>query len=219
MVVENLSFDIAPGELVALVGPSGAGKTSITYLALRFYGTDIRQCETRRARSAGYSAVLAAEVHEHSPAGERRIPYHCQGQPSNRQARRDGLGVGGSVRSRTASFVGGKFTGRLPDCRGRDGIQVVGRRETAACYRPAPCSSGLGYSSWTNPRPSLDSITERAIRDAMASVRSGGPRPTTIVIAHRLSTILSADKILVLDEGRCIDSGTHKECWHDATCT
>lgn len=58
---------------------------------------------------------------------------------------------------------------------------------------------------------SLDSITERSIRDALASMRSGETKLTTIVIAHRLSTILMADKILVLDEGRCVDSGRHAD--------
>ena len=61
------------------------------------------------------------------------------------------------------------------------------------------------------PTSSLDSITERAIREALASMRSGDAKATTIVIAHRLSTILSADKILVLEGGRCIDSGHHSE--------
>ena len=61
------------------------------------------------------------------------------------------------------------------------------------------------------PTSSLDSITERSIRDALASVRNGESRATTIVIAHRLSTILAADKILVLDKGRCIDSRRHSE--------
>ncbi|MXX53220.1 MAG: ATP-binding cassette domain-containing protein, partial [Dehalococcoidia bacterium] len=61
------------------------------------------------------------------------------------------------------------------------------------------------------PTSSLDSITERAIRRALASMRSEGSHPTTIVIAHRLSTILAADKILVLDEGRLVDSGRHAE--------
>ena len=61
------------------------------------------------------------------------------------------------------------------------------------------------------PTSSLDSITERSIRNALASMRSGESRPTTIVIAHRLSTILAADVILVLDEGRLIDSGRHND--------
>ena len=61
------------------------------------------------------------------------------------------------------------------------------------------------------PTSSLDSITERSIRDALASMRSGDSRPTTIVIAHRLSTILTADRILVLDQGRCVDSGSHAD--------
>ena len=61
------------------------------------------------------------------------------------------------------------------------------------------------------PTSSLDSITERSIRDALASMRTGGTGATTIVIAHRLSTILAADRILVLDEGRCVDSGRHTE--------
>ncbi len=61
------------------------------------------------------------------------------------------------------------------------------------------------------PTSSLDSITERAIPGALASMRRGEERTTTIVIAHRLSTILAADKILVLDRGCLIDSGRHSE--------
>ena len=59
------------------------------------------------------------------------------------------------------------------------------------------------------PTSSLDSITERSIRDALATFKGGKSRPTTVVIAHRLATVLAADRIVVLDKGRCVDSGPH----------
>jgi ATP-binding cassette subfamily B protein len=210
LVVENLSFDIASGELVALVGPSGAGKTSITYLALRFYdptsgsvkldGRDLRDIRLSSLRR--FTSIVPQES----------VVFHTTVRDNLLIAKPDATDeelVAACEAAQLHSLVES-----LPD-----GYQTVvgemgyrlsgGERQRLAIARALLKRPRILIMD--EPTSSLDSITERAIRDALASMRSEGSRPTTIVIAHRLSTILAADKILVLDEGRCIDSGTHKE--------
>lgn len=209
-VLKDLSIEISPRQLVALVGPSGAGKTTITYLALRFYdpasgsvkldGRDLRDIRLSSLRR--YTSIVPQEC----PV------FHTTIRNNLLIAKPDATDEELVSACRAAQLH--SLVESLPD-----GYQTVvgemgyrlsgGERQRLAIARAVLKQPRLLIMD--EPTSSLDSITERSIRDALASMRRGESRPTTIVIAHRLSTILSADKILVLDEGRCVDSGRHAD--------
>ncbi len=209
-VLKDLSLEISPGQMVALVGPSGAGKTTITYLALRFYdpglgtvkldGQDLR--DVRLASLRRYTSIVPQEC----PV------FHTTVRDNLLIAKPDATDDELVSACRAAQLH--SLVESLPD-----GYQTVvgemgyrlsgGERQRLAIARAILKQPRLLILD--EPTSSLDSITERSIRDALVSMRTGESRPTTIVIAHRLSTILAADVILVIDEGRCVDSGRHTE--------
>ena len=209
-VLDDLSLEISPGQMVALVGPTGAGKTTISYLALRFYDPssgsvklddqdlrDIRLASLRR-----YTSIVPQEC----PV------FHTTVRNNLLIAKPDATDEELVSACRDAQLH--SLVESLPD-----GYQTVvgemgyrlsgGERQRLAIARAVLKRPRLLIMD--EPTSSLDSITERSIRDAMATIRGGESRPTTIVIAHRLSTVLAADRIVVLDEGRCVDSGPHAE--------
>ncbi len=209
-VLDDLSLEISPGQMVALVGPSGAGKTTISYLALRFYdpssgsvkldGQDLR--DIRLASLRRYTSVVPQEC----PV------FHTTVRNNLLIAKPDATDEELVSACRDAQLH--SLVESLPE-----GYQTVvgemgyrlsgGERQRLAIARAILKRPRLLIMD--EPTSSLDSITERSIRDAMATIRGGESRPTTIVIAHRLSTVLAADRIVVLDEGRCVDSGPHAE--------
>ena len=209
-VLDDLSLEVDPGQMVALVGPSGAGKTTVSYLALRFFdpssgivkldGRDLR--DIRLASLRRYTSIVPQEC----PV------FHTTVRNNLLIAKPDATAEELVSACRAAQLH--SLVESLPD-----GYQTIvgemgyrlsgGERQRLAIARAILKQPRLLIMD--EPTSSLDSITERSIRDALTSMRSGESRPTTIVIAHRLSTILSADKILVLDQGRCVDSGRHAE--------
>ena len=209
-VLDHLSFEINPGQMVALVGPSGAGKTTITHLTLRFYdpasgtvkldGQDLR--DIRLASLRRYTSIVPQEC----PV------FHTSVRSNLLIAKPDATEEELVSACRAAQLH--SLVESLPDgyetVVGEMGYRLSGgERQRLAIARAILKQPRLLIMD--EPTSSLDSITERSIRDALASMRTGESRPTTIVIAHRLSTILSADRILVLDQGRCVDSGRHDE--------
>ena len=209
-VIENLSFEIEPGELVALVGPSGAGKTSITYLALRFYDPvsgsvkldehDLRDLRLSSLRK--FTSIVPQEsVVFHTTVRENLLIAKPDAADDELVAACEAAQLRSVIESLPDGYqtVVGEMGYRLSG----------GERQRLAIARAILKRPKILIMD--EPTSSLDSITERSIRDALSQMRESGNRVTTIVIAHRLSTILSADKILVLDGGRCIDSGRHKE--------
>ena len=209
-VLKGLSLEISPGRMVALVGPSGAGKTTITYLALRFYDP-----------AAGSVKIDGQDLRDIRLSSLRRytsiVPQEC---PVFHTTVRDNLLIAkpDATDDELVSACRAAQLHSLIESLS-DGYQTVvgemgyrlsgGERQRLAIARAMLKQPRLLIMD--EPTSSLDSITERSIRDALASMRSGRSRPTTIVIAHRLSTILAADVILVLDEGRLVDSGRHDE--------
>ena len=209
-VIRDLSFKIGSGELVALVGPSGSGKTTVTYLVLRFYdpdagsvmldGRDLRDIRLSSLRR--YTSVIPQEsVIFHTTVRDNLLISKPDATDEELVAACEDAQLHSLIKSLPDGYetVVGEMGYRLSG----------GERQRLAIARAILKQPRLLIMD--EPTSSLDSITERSIRDALASVRSGESRTTTIVIAHRLSTILAADKILVLDKGRCIDSGRHSE--------
>jgi ATP-binding cassette subfamily B protein len=207
MALEDVSFTIQPGQLVALVGPSGAGKTTMTYLIPRLYdptegrilldGYDLR--DVTLASLAAQVGMVTQETHMFHDTIRTNVLY----------ARLDATQEELENACRAANIH--DFIMGLPD--GYD--TVVGERG----YRLSGGEKqriAIARVILKNPRvlvldeatSHLDSQSEALIQDALKKVMAGR---TSMVIAHRLSTILAADLILVMDRGRIVERGTHDE--------
>ncbi|MHB8933391.1 MAG: ABC transporter ATP-binding protein [Bellilinea sp.] len=205
--LEDISFRAAPGQLVALVGPSGAGKTTLTYLIPRLYdptsgfiridGKDLRNV-TLESLSAQIGMVT-----------QETYLFHDSIRTNLLYARLNASQADLEAACRVANIH--DFIQALPD--GYD--TIVGERG----YRLSGGEKqriALARVILKDPRilvldeatSSLDSESEALIQDALAKVMA---QRTSIVIAHRLSTILAADLILVIDRGRIVERGSHHE--------
>ena len=205
--LHDVSFTIAPGQLVALVGPSGAGKTTLTYLIPRLYdategrilldGRDLR--DVTLDSLAAQIGVVTQETHLFHDTIRTNLLY----------ARLDATQAEIEAACKAANIH--DFIAGLPE--GYD--TIVGERG----YRLSGGEKqrvAIARVILKDPRilvldeatSHLDSQSEALIQDALKQVMAGR---TSIVIAHRLSTILAADLILVLDRGRVVERGTHAE--------
>jgi ATP-binding cassette subfamily B protein len=205
--VDDVTADIEPGQLVALVGPSGAGKTTITGLVARFFdpqqgavlvdGADLRQ--VTRASLARQLGMVFQDT----------FLFHASIADNLRYARPGATDAELAAAARAAHLA--ELIASLPD--GYD--TVVGERGHRLSGGEKQ-RVAIARVILRDPRilildeatSSLDSVSEQHIQAALRPLLRGR---TSIVIAHRLSTILAADKILVLDQGRLVDQGTHAE--------
>ncbi|MEC9345646.1 MAG: ABC transporter transmembrane domain-containing protein [Pseudomonadota bacterium] len=205
--LDGFDLDIRAGETVALVGPSGAGKSTVFQLLLRFYdleagrilvdGVDIAEADPRAVR-ARYGLVPQDPAMFGTSAMEN-IRY---GRPEATDA---------EVRAAATAAGAAEFLERLPEGYatelGERGQRLSGgQRQRIAIARAIlrdPTILLLDEAT-----SALDAESERMVQAALDTLMQGR---TTLVIAHRLATVLKADRIVVMDQGRVVASGTHRE--------
>ena len=206
-VLEGVTLDVPPGRTIALIGQTGAGKTTLTSLVPRFYdvtagrvlvdGVDVRDVELASLRHA--VGVISQDPFLFSASVRENITFGAPELPDDEVAR--------IARLAQAD----EFIERLPDgyetIIGERGITLSGgQRQRLAIARALAVDPRILILD--DATASVDATTEARIRVGLREAMRGR---TTLIIAHRLSTIALADEIVVLDDGRIAARGTHDE--------
>jgi ATP-binding cassette subfamily B protein len=206
-VLRDLSLKADAGERIALVGPSGAGKTTIISLVLRFYNPDSGQVliDDRPAGDfplkflRSQMAVVPQDVLLFGGTIAENIGY---GKPGSSQADIENAARLANAHEFIASFPEGYQT-----VVGERGVKLSGgQRQRVAIARAILRDPAILLLD--EATSSLDSESERLVQQALETLMEGR---TSIVIAHRLATVRKADRIYVIKEGMMVESGTHTE--------
>jgi ATP-binding cassette subfamily B multidrug efflux pump len=206
-LIDNMSLDISPGQMVAIVGPTGAGKTTLVNLLMRFYdvdsgairvdGVDIR--ELKRGPLRRIFGMVLQDTWLFSGTIRENIAYG-----------RENAGDDAIVRAAKAAQAD-HFIRTLPE-----NYETVINESASSLSEGQKQLLTIARAFLANPSilildeatSSVDTRTEVLIQHAMAELMRGR---TTFVIAHRLSTIRNADVILMIENGRIVEKGTHQE--------
>jgi ATP-binding cassette subfamily B protein len=201
----HLSLDIRPGETVAVVGPSGAGKTTLFQLFLRFYdpqagaialdGVDIRDLALHDLRDA--VGIVPQDT----------VIFSANAMDNIRYGRPDATDAEVIAAARLAAAH--EFIERLPEgyqsFLGERGVRLSGgQRQRIAIARALLKNPPLLLLD--EATSALDAESERLVQTALKAAMVGR---TTVIIAHRLATVQRADRIVVMDDGRIVETGTH----------
>ena len=207
LALDDFTLDIKAGETIALVGPSGAGKTTCFQLLQRFYdvesgsirfdGVDLRELDPRELRA--HIGVVPQEAVVFSGSALENIRYGRPGASDD------------EVRAAARAALADEFIVRLPQGYdtfvGERGVRLSGgQRQRLAIARAVLRDPPLLLLD--EATSSLDAESEQLVQQGLDAAMRGR---TTLIIAHRLSTVQRADRIIVLDHGRVIETGTPAE--------
>jgi subfamily B ATP-binding cassette protein MsbA len=206
-VLKNVSFKASPGETIAIVGPSGSGKTTLASLLPRFYdvtegsvlldGVDVRDYVLNDLRAQ--VSMVSQDVVLFNDTIRNNITFSTEGKSEPDFA-------AATQAANVVEFVDGQPQGFETQLTDRGQNFSGGQRQrisiARALYKDAPV---LILDEAT---AALDNESERRVQQALATLMRGR---TTLVIAHRLSTIEGADRIIVLEQGRIVEMGSHAE--------
>ncbi len=208
-VIKDASFKINKGEMVAVVGPSGAGKTTITALLSRLYdpqsgrimvdGVDLRELDLSQWRKR--ISVVSQDIVIFNDTVANNITFGRQGT--------DKLEIIDAAKRASADGFIESLPHKYDTMLGDHGLRLSGGQQQRIAIARAIISDPdlLILDEATS---SLDSVTEREIQNAVEELSADR---TVLIIAHRLSTVRKADKILVLEAGRLIEQGAHAELY------
>ena len=206
-VLQHIALTAQPGEVTALVGPSGAGKSTLVTLIPRFYdptagritldGVDLRELSELELRA--HIGIVPQETQLFSGTVRENIRY---GRPEATDAEVEEAAAAANAHDFIRAFPEGYDT-----VVGERGIKLSGgQRQRVAIARALLKDPRILILD--EATSSLDSESEALVQDALDILMAGR---TTFVIAHRLSTVRNADQIIVLDEGRTVQHGTHEQ--------
>jgi ABC-type transport system involved in Fe-S cluster assembly fused permease/ATPase subunit len=204
-ILKDVSFCVAPGQKIAIVGPSGAGKSTISRLLFRFYEVDagcitIDGQDLRDVTQASLRAAIGIVPQDTVLFNDSVLYNIAYGMPGSDTAEIEAAAKLAAIHDFIVSTPQGYET-RV----GERGLKLSGgeKQRVAIARTMLKKPAILVFDEATS---ALDSHTEKEIQAALAQVSANH---TTLVIAHRLSTVVDADEIIVLDQGRITERGTH----------